>query len=111
MIRNEKFVSHAAESRGRCGRVAAGSFALAIALAMLLPASAFAMDSTPRMTTDRADYGMPLPPIGYLDSMRWMDWKPNAPAFKVDTLLLPDGTRPGVFRLPSDYERDLPSVS
>jgi hypothetical protein len=106
MTRNQKFVSPAAETRGRCGRVVAGSFALA----MLLPASAFAVDS-PRMTTDGADYGLPLPPIRYLDSMRWMDWKPSAPAFKVDTLLLPDNTQPGVFRLPSDYERNLPRVS
>ena len=47
----------------------------------------------------------------YLDSMRWMDWKPSAPVFKVDTLLLPDSTQPGVFRLPWDYQRGLPRVS
>jgi hypothetical protein len=54
---------------------------------------------------------LPLPPIRYTDSMRWMDWKPSAPVFKVDMLLLPDSTRPGMFRLPSDYEPDLPRVS
>jgi hypothetical protein len=78
---------------------------------MLLPAGAFAMDSTPKVTPDRASYLLPLPPIRYLDSMRWMDWKPSVPVFKVDTLLLPDSTQPGVFRLPSDYQRDLPRVS
>jgi hypothetical protein len=31
--------------------------------------------------------------------------------FKVDTLLLPDGSQPGIFRLPSDYAPDLPGVS
>jgi hypothetical protein len=40
-----------------------------------------------------------------------MDWKPGAPVFKVDTLLLPDRLAPGTFRLPSDYERNLPSIS
>jgi hypothetical protein len=72
-----------------------------------LPAGAFAMDSPPKVTSDRAGYMLPLPPIRYLDSMRWMDWKPSAPVFKVDTLLLPDSTQPGVFSLPSDYEWDV----
>ena len=107
MTRNHKLVSAAVETWGRCVRVVAGSFALA----MLLPAGAFAMDSTPKVTPDRAGYVLPLPPIRYLDTMRWMDWKPGTPALKVDTLLLPDTTQPGVFRLPSDYERDLPRVS
>jgi hypothetical protein len=43
--------------------------------------------------------------------MRWMDWKLGAPAFKVDTLLLPDRLEPGTFRLHFDYERTLPSIS
>jgi hypothetical protein len=60
---------------------------------------------------DRADYVLPLPFIGYLDSMRWIDWRSSAPLLRVDTLLLPDSTQPGIFRLPSEYERDLPSVS
>ena len=107
MTRNHKFVSAAVETSGRCRRVVAGSFALA----MLLPAGAFAMDSTPKETPDRAGYVLPVPPISHLDSMRWMDWKPRAPVFKVDTLLLPDSTQRGVFRFPSDYEPGLPRVS
>ena len=107
MTRNQKLVSAAVEIWGRCRRVAVGS----VALAMLLPASVFAMDSTSKATSDRAGYGLPLPPIRYLDTMRWMDWKPSVPVFKVDTLLLPDSTRPGVFRLPSDDAPDLPRVS
>ena len=107
MTRNHKLVSAAVETWGRCRRVLAG----ACALAMLLPAGAFAIDSTPKATPDRAGYVLPFPPVRYLDTMRWMDWKPGAPVFKVDTLLLPDSTQPGVFRLPSDYERGLPRVS
>jgi len=74
---------------------------------MLLPTGAPGMDSAPKGTFDRTGFVLPLPSIRYLDSMRWMDWKPSAPVFKIDTLLLPDSTQPGVFRLPSDYERDL----
>ena len=107
MTRNHKLVSAAVEICGRCRRIAAGTFALA----MLLPAGAVAMDSTPKVTSDRAGHVLQLPPIRYLDSMRWMDWKSSAPVFKVDTLLLPDGTQPGVFRLPSDYEPYLPRVT
>jgi hypothetical protein len=63
------------ETLRRHRRIAAGSFALA----MLLPAGALAIDSTPKQTFDRTGYVMPLPPIRHLDSMRWMDWKPSAP--------------------------------
>jgi hypothetical protein len=108
MTSNNTLVSARAETSGRTPRIVAGAFALA---AMLLPLGAFGMDSTPRQTVDRAGDLLPLPPIPYLDSMRWMSWKPSAPLFKVDTLLLPDGAQPGVFRLPSDHERNLPGVS
>ena len=33
------------------------------------------------------------------------------PAGTVDTLLMPDSAQPGVFRLPSSYERGLPRIS
>ena len=92
----------------RSKRILAGAFALA---AMQMPLGAFGMDSSPRLTIDRAGNMLPLPPIPYLDSMRWMSWKPAAPLFKVDTLLLQDGAQPGFFRFPSDYERNLPRVS
>jgi hypothetical protein len=107
MITKHKLVSAMVETLRRGRRIVAGTFALA----MLLPTGAAGMDSTPKTTSDRTGYLLPLPPIPHLDSMRWMDWKPSAPLFKVDTLLLPDSTQPGVFRLPSDYERDLPRIS
>lgn len=102
-----KAVSAVMETLRRHRRIVAGSFALA----MLLPAGSFAIDSTPKQPFDRTGYVMPLPPIRYLDSMRWMDWKPSAPVFKVDTLLLPGSTQPGIFRLPPDYAPGLPRVS
>jgi hypothetical protein len=107
MTSNEKLVSAVVETLRRSRGIVAGTFVVV----MLLPTGALGMDSTPRETFDRTAYALPLPPIGHLDSMRWMDWKPSAPVFKVDTLLLPDSTQPGVFRLPSDYERNLPRIS
>ena len=51
---------------GRSRRIGAG----AVALAMLLPISAVAMNSTPKVTFVRTGYAVPLPPISYLDSTR-----------------------------------------
>ena len=82
-----------------------------LALAMLFPSDSFAMDSTPRQTFDQTGHTLSLLSVRYLDSMRWMEWKPGAQVLKVDTLLLPDRLQPGTLRLPSEYERDLPSTS
>ena len=107
MTDNRKSISAVPEAL-RCGR---NTVAGAIALASLLPSSAFAMDSSSKPTFDRAGQAFSLPRVRYLESMRWMDWKPDAPVLKVDTLLLPDRLAPGTFRLPSDYEHNLPSIS
>lgn len=108
MTRSNKFVAAFAAASVVTRRIVAGAFALAV---MLLPSGAFSTEGQPRQNVDRAGYLLPLAPIPYLDSMRWMSWKPSAPLFKVDTLLLPDSVQPGLFRLPSDDERDLPRVS
>jgi hypothetical protein len=107
MTRNHESVSAFPEILRHGRWIAAGT----LTLAMLLPCEALAMDSTPRHALGQAGHALSLPPVRYLDSMRWMDWKPSAPVFKVDTLLLPDRLQPGNFRLPSEYERDLPSIS
>lgn len=107
MTRNHELVSAVDETLRRSRRVIAGSFALA----MLLPTGVLAADSAPKETFDTTGYVLPLPPIRYLDALGWMDWKPSAPVFKVDILLLPDSTQPGVFRLPSDSARGLPHAT
>jgi hypothetical protein len=109
MIRTRTFDAAHAETFGRRTRkIVAGAFALAT---MLLPFGAWGMDDSPKLTMDTAANLLPLPPIRYLDSMRWMNWKPSAPIFKVDTLLLPDSVQPGFFRIPTEYDRGFPRVS
>jgi hypothetical protein len=88
----------------RARRIVAGAFALAT---MLAPLGAWGLDSTPRLLLDRAGNLLPLPPIPYLDSM---SWKPSAPLFKTDTLLLPDNKQPGL-QFPFEPERSRPRVS
>jgi hypothetical protein len=109
MIRTRTLrAAHAKKNGRRTRRIFAGALALA---ATLLPIGASAMDSTPKPAVDRTGNLLPLPPIPYLDSMRWMSWKPAAPLFKIDTLLLPDRAQPGFLVLPSEYERSLPRMS
>jgi hypothetical protein len=109
MIRNRILDSARAENSGRRTRkIVAGAFALAT---MLLPFGAWGMDGPPKLANDDAGNLLPLPPVPYLDSMSWMNWKPSAPIFKVDTLLLPESARPGFFRMPTEYERVFPRVS
>jgi hypothetical protein len=87
MIRTRTPDSARAETFGRRTRkIVAGAFALAT---MLLPFGAWGMDGSPKLTMRTVGNLLPLPPIPYLDSMLWMNWKPSAPIFKVDTLLLP----------------------
>ena len=107
MTRTTPLVSARAETSRHARRIFAASFALA---AMILPAGGFGMDSTPRQTVDQAGNLLPLPPIPYLDSMRWMSWTPNGPIFKIDTLLVPDGDHPCFFRIPAASDRALPKV-
>lgn len=107
MTGHEKPISGVVEISRRARIIVAG----AIALALLVPTGANAMDSAPKGTFGRDSHLLPLPSIRYLDSMRWMDWKPSTSVLKVDTLLLPDSSQPGVFRLPPDYARDLPRAS
>src|ERR1041384_8811542 len=108
MITNPTVRSARAEKSGRRTRIIAAALALA---AMLLPVAASGMDSTSRLDVDRAGNMLRLPPIRYLDSMRWMDWKPGAPAVKVDTLLVPDRDQPGVLRIPSANDRNFEKMS
>ena len=88
------------------------TFAGFLALGLSLPSGAFTMDSPPRPGDNgQAARLLSLPPIPYLETMRWMTWTPSAPAFKVDTLLVPDALHPGLLGPPVETGRTLPQVS
>jgi len=88
--------------------------ALGAVAAMLLPAAAAATNGalngsfTPG--SDRAGQLLPLPPIPYLESMQWMDWRPSQPLPKIDTLLAP-GAPDSIFQVPSADHRALQTTS
>ena len=84
----------------------------ALALGLLVPSDTFAMDSPPRKGDDsQASRWLSLPPVPHLETMRWMNWTPSAPIFKVDTLLVPDVLQPGKLRSPLEIEAGLPRAS
>jgi hypothetical protein len=74
--------------------------ALALA-ATLFPLNAWGTDNA-KLDTDKTVNILPLPPVPYLESMRWLNWKPSPPVFKIDTLLAPSGFPPGSFQLPAE---------
>lgn len=86
-------------SRGRSAVL--GALALA---ATLFPLNAWGTDNA-KLDADQTVNILPLPPVPYLESMRWLNWKPSPPAFKIDTLLAPSGLPPGSFQLPAQDER------
>jgi hypothetical protein len=88
--------------------IIAGSVAFA---AMVVPTGALGSERASQHTVTQTGYVLPLPPIPYLESMRWMNWDLSGPRLKVDTLLLPDSTEPGKLRLPSGSEQELTNVS
>ena len=81
-------------------------------LALMLPSSAFTMDSPPSpVDSGQAARLLSLPPIPYLETMRWLSWTPSAPVFKVDTLLVPDALHRGLLGPPVENGRTLPQIS
>lgn len=78
-----------------------GALALAVTL---FPLDAWGMDNA-KLDAGQTANILPLPPVPYLESMRWLNWKPNPPAFKIDTLLAPAGFLPGSFQLPAEDDR------
>jgi hypothetical protein len=73
---------------------------------VLLPLSAWGTESSPKLpVADRASNLLPLPPIPYLDSMRWMSWKSSAPLPKIYAPLRLESAPSGVFQIPTEYVR------
>jgi hypothetical protein len=62
-----------AENYGRRARKIVKG-ALALATMLLLPLSAWGMNGSAKLMIDAGGSLVPLPPIPYLSSMRWMDW-------------------------------------
>jgi hypothetical protein len=74
-----------------------------LASALTLPSlAAWGTERSPEQPTARAGDVLPLPPIRYLDSMPWLNWKASAPILRIDTLMSPTITPWGVLKSPQD---------
>ena len=98
MIKDQTIGSARAEKdRANC-RIIQRLMTALLASALTLPSiAAWGMESSPEQAVARAADMLRLPPIPYLDSMPWMNWKASAP-----TLMSPSVTPWGVLKSPRD---------
>jgi hypothetical protein len=74
-----------------------------LASVLTLPSlAAWGMESSPQQAAAKPGDMLPLPPIPYLDSMRWMTWNTSAPTLRIDTLMSPSVTPRGILQTPQD---------
>jgi hypothetical protein len=95
MIRDQTIGSARAEKQKNrlTSRVIQNLMTAFLASALTLPSlAAWGMESPPRQVTAKAGEMLPLPPIRYLDSMPWMNWKVSArtPTLKIDIAHVPE---------------------
>lgn len=105
MIRDQTIGSARAEKQKNrlTSRVIQNLMTAFLASALTLPSlAAWGIESPPRQVTAKAGEMLPLPPIRYLDSMPWMNWKASVPTLRIDTLMFPSVTPWGVLKSPRD---------
>jgi hypothetical protein len=97
MIPDHTIGSARAEKHTLAGRLIRSLLTALLASALTLPSlAAWGMDTPQKQSTAEPREHVDFPPIQYLDTMPWINWKPAAPALKVDTLILPSVSPLGV---------------
>jgi len=108
MIRNHTIDSARAEKQ--TNRVIRNLMTALLASVLTLPSLATrGMESSPQQAAAKPDGTLPLPPIPYLDSMRWMSWRTSAPTLRIDTLMSPSVTPWGVLQTSQDRAKASPN--
>ncbi|MBR0733212.1 hypothetical protein JQ595_31120 [Bradyrhizobium japonicum] len=103
MIKDQTIGSARAEKDQADSRIMQRLMTALLASALMLPSlAAWGTESSPDRDRARAGDMLRLPPIRYLDSMPWMNWKASAPTLRIDTLMSPSITPWGVLKLPQD---------
>ena len=93
------------QSFERRARPIAGALFIA---ALLLPGSAWGMDSSPKTQASDVRKELVLPPVS---DAHWMNWKPSQPVLKIDTLLAPGNDPSEGLSIPFEYGHRLPRTS
>ena len=103
MIKDQTIGSARAEKDRAKSRIIQRLMTALLASALTLPPlAAWGMESSPEQAVARAADMLRLPPIRYLDSMPWMNWKTSAPTLRIDTLMSPSITPGGILKSPRD---------
>ena len=103
MIKDQTIGSARAEKDDANSRIIQRLMTALLASALTLPSlAAWGTESSPEGAMARAGDMLRLPPIRYLDSMPWMNWKTSAPILRIDTLMSPSVTPWGVLKSPQD---------
>ena len=105
MIKDQSIGSARAEKykERTTGRVIRNLMTALLTSALTLPSlAAWGTERSPEQPAARAGDLLPLPPIRYLDSMPWMNWKASAQTLRIDTLMSPSFTPWGVLKSPQD---------
>ena len=103
MIKDQSIGSARAEKDHANSRIIQSLMTALLASALTLPSlAAWGTESSPERAMARAGETLHLPPIRYLDSMPWMNWKASAPRLRIDTLMSPSVTPRGVLKSPQD---------
>ena len=103
MIKDQTIGSARAERDRANGRIIQCLMTALLASALTLPSiAAWGMESSPEQAVARAADMLRLPPIPYLDSRPWMNWKASAPTLRIDTLMSPSVTPWGILKSPRD---------
>ncbi len=103
MIKDQTIGSARAEKDRANSRIIQSLMTALLASVLTLPSlTAWGRESAPERAVVRAGDILRLPPIRYLDSMPWMNWKASAPTLRIDTLMSPSVTPWGVLKSPED---------
>lgn len=113
MITDQSLVSARAEQHNTLGRhLVRGFLTASTAVALTLPSlAAWGLDSSRIMpTSGNAFEQIALPPIPYLDSMRWLAWN-GGDTLKVAPLLAPLPDPWGLKLAPDERDKRKPAIS
>lgn len=103
MIKDQTIGSARAEKSRVVSRISQSLMTALLTSALTLPSpAAWGTERSPEQPAARVGDNLPLPPIRYLDSMPWMNWKASAPRLRIDTLMSPSITPRGILKSPQD---------
>ena len=103
MIKDQTIGSARAEKDHANSRIIQRLMTALLASTLTLPSlAAWGTERSSEQLAARAGDMLRMPPIRYLNSIPWMNWKASAPTLRIDTLMSPSITPWGVLKSPQN---------